>query len=191
VAFLEWLEATGVAEWARVSIWGYPISITAHSIGLAVMVGPVLMLDLRLLGWFRSIPYSSLNKILGVAWVGFAINFLSGAVLFSMQATSYITNYPFLIKLALVLLGAVSAAQQQATISREASTWATTGIPSSVTGVAVISLVFWIGAIITGRLIAYISDLQPVLVMLAVLIVLGIVLYAQRMRSSNVSVAAG
>ena len=107
-----------------------------------------------------------------------------------MQAVSYITNYPFLIKLALVLLGAVSAAQQQSVISRGASTWETQGIPSSVTGIAVISLVFWIGAIITGRLIAYISELQPVLIMLAVLIVLGIVLYAQRLRSSTVPVAA-
>jgi hypothetical protein len=191
VAFLEWLEATGVAEWARISIWGYPICITAHSIGLAVMVGPVLMLDLRLLGWFKSIPYSSLNRILAVAWVGFAINFLSGAVLFSMQATSYITNYPFLIKLALVLLGAVSAAQQQAVISRDASSWASRGIPSAVTGVAVISLVFWIGAIITGRLIAYVSELQPVLVMLVVLIVLGIVLYVMRARNNSAPAAAG
>lgn len=155
MAFLEWLEATGLAEWARVSIWGYPIAITAHSIGLAVMVGPVLILDLRLLGWFKSIPYSSLSRILGVAWVGFAINFISGVVLFAMQATSYITNVPFLVKIGLVLLGAISAAQQQSVIARNASSWDTSGVPSSVTTVAIISIVFWVGAIITGRLIAY------------------------------------
>ena len=183
MGFLEWLEATSLAEWARVSIYGYPICIAAHSIGLAVMVGPVLILDLRLLGWFRSIPYSSLSRILAVAWIGFAVNFVSGAVLFAMQATSYVTNYPFLIKLALVLLGAVSAAQQQSAI-RDAATWDTSGVPSSVTAVAVISLVFWIGAIITGRLIAYVTEPQPVLVMLAVLVVLGIALYAMRQRRS-------
>ena len=155
MAFLQWLEATSLAEWARVSIYGYPICISAHSIGLAVMVGPVFILDLRLLGWFRSIPYSSLSRILAVAWVGFAINFLSGAVLFAMQATSYVTNIPFLVKIALVLLGAVSAAQQQSVISRDAASWSSSGVPASVTAVAIISIVFWVGAIVTGRLIAY------------------------------------
>lgn len=186
VAFLEWLEATSLAEWARVSISGYPISITAHSIGLAVMVGPVLILDLRLLGWFKTIPYESLSRILAVAWIGFAINFLSGAVLFSMQAVSYMTNYPFLVKLALVLLGAVSAAQQQSVIARDAKTWETTGVPKSVTAVAVISIVFWVAAIITGRLIAYVSELQPVLIILGILVVLGVLLYGQRLRAAQV-----
>jgi len=155
VAFLAWLEATSLAEYVRVSIYGYPAAIAAHSIGLAVMVGPVLMLDLRLLGWFKGIPYSSLSRILAVAWIGFAINFLSGAALFAAQAVSYVTNVPFLIKIALVLLGAVSAAQQQAVISREADSWGTTGVPSSVTIVAIVSIIFWVGAIVTGRLIAY------------------------------------
>jgi len=155
VAFLQWLENTGLAEYIRVSISGYPAAIAAHSIGLAVMVGPVLMLDLRLLGWFSSIPYTSLSRILGVAWIGFAINFLSGAALFAAQATSYVTNVPFLVKIALVLLGAISAAQQQSVISREADSWSTTGVPTSVTAVAIISIIFWVGAIVTGRLIAY------------------------------------
>lgn len=155
MGFLEWLEATSVAEWARISIYGYPICISAHSIGLAVMVGPVLLLDLRLLGWFRSLPFASLSRILGVAWVGFAINFVSGAVLFAMQATSYLTNVPFLVKLGLVLLGAISAAQQQTVISRDAASWGASGAPGAVRTIAVISIIFWVGAIITGRLIAY------------------------------------
>lgn len=155
MAFLEWLEATSLAEWARISISGYPTMIAAHSIGLAVMVGPVLVLDLRQLGWFRSIPYESLGRILGVAWVGFAINFLSGVVLFAMQATYYVTNVPFLTKIALVLLGAVTAAVQQTMINRDSASWATAGVPGSVRAIAFISIVFWVGAIITGRLIAY------------------------------------
>lgn len=183
MAFLEWLEATSLAEWARVSLSGYPAAIAAHSIGLAVMVGPILILDLRLLGWFRSIPLSSMSRLLTVAWLGFALNFMSGAVLFAMQATSYITNYPFLIKLALVLLGAISAAQQQASI-RDAATWDRSGIPSSVTAIAVLSLVFWIGAIITGRLIAYITALQPVLISLVVLMLFGVALFATRLQRS-------
>jgi hypothetical protein len=191
VAFLEWLEATGLAEYIRVSISGYPAAIAAHSIGLAVMVGPVLMLDLRLLGWFQSIPYSSLNRILAIAWVGFAINFLSGAALFAAQATTYVTNYPFLVKLALVLLGAVSAAQQQGVIAREGDSWKATGVPSSVRIVAIISIFFWVGAIITGRLIAYVTDLGPVINVLGALAVLSIVMYVLLMRRSGTAATTG
>lgn len=155
MAFLVWLEATGLADYVRVSAFGYPAAIALHSIGLAVMVGPVLMLDLRLLGWFNGIPYESLSRILGVAWIGFLINFLSGAALFAAQATGYVTNVPFLIKIALVLIGAITAAQQQTVIARQAVSWNATGVPSSVRTVAIASIIFWVGAILTGRLIAY------------------------------------
>jgi len=155
VAFLAWLEATSLAEFIRVSIVGYPAAIALHSIGLAVMVGPVLMLDLRLLGRFPDIPYESLSRILSVAWIGFLINFVSGVGLFAAQATSYVTNVPFLVKIALVLIGAISAAQQQAVIGREGATWHETGVPGSVKAVAIGSIIFWVGAIVTGRLIAY------------------------------------
>lgn len=155
MAFLQWLEATSLAEYVRVSAFGYPAAIALHSIGLAVMVGPILMLDLRLLGRFNGIPYESLSRILGVAWIGFLINFLSGAALFATQAVDYMTNVPFLIKIALVLTGAITAAQQQTVMARQASTWNASGVPGSVRAVAIASIIFWVGAIITGRLIAY------------------------------------
>lgn len=155
MGFLEWLEETSIAEWARVSIEGYPIIITAHSIGLAVMVGIVVVLDLRLLGRFREIPFTTFKKILVVAWLGFVINFLSGLVLLTMQATDYVSNTLFLIKIGLVLLGAIITAQQHYMISSSSTSWSTTGVPNSVKVVAIMSLVFWIGAIIVGRQIAY------------------------------------
>jgi hypothetical protein len=162
VAFLAWLEATGLAEWVRVSTYGYPMMITLHSIGLAVMVGPALVLDLRILGWFRDIPLESITRLLGIAWIGFLINFLSGAALFTTQATSYVTNTQFLLKIALVLLGAITAAQLQVAIGRHlavspAGVVADDPLPGSVRAVAILSIIFWIGAIVTGRLIAYLS----------------------------------
>jgi hypothetical protein len=163
VAFLAWLEATGLADWVRVSTYGYPAMITLHSIGLAVMVGPALVLDLRILGWFRDIPLESITRLLGIAWIGFLINFLSGAALFTTQATSYVTNTQFLLKIALVLLGAITAAQLQVAIARHVAVspagvaTADDALPGSVRAVAVLSIIFWIGAIVTGRLIAYLS----------------------------------
>jgi hypothetical protein len=156
VAFLVWLEATGLAEYIRVSTFGYPAMITLHSIGLAVMVGPALVLDVRLLGRFTDIPLQSITRLFSVAWIGFAINFLSGAALFTTQATTYVTNFQFLLKIVLVLLGAITAAQLQVRIAKSGEEWSTeAAIPASVRTIAVLSIIFWIGAIVTGRLIAY------------------------------------
>ena len=62
MGLLIWLEETGLAEWVRSSIPGYPAMIAAHAIGMAVMVGLALALDLRLLGNFAEIPYSALQR---------------------------------------------------------------------------------------------------------------------------------
>jgi hypothetical protein len=70
------------------STLGYPMMITCHAIGMAVMVGIALILDMRLLGGFSAIPHVEQERILGNAWVGFGINYLSGGALFASQPTS-------------------------------------------------------------------------------------------------------
>jgi hypothetical protein len=155
VGFLLWLESTGLADWVRMSSIGYPMMITCHAVGMAVMVGLSMMLDFRLLGRFQGIPYPTLQRFLGIAWVGFGINFLSGVALFTTQATTYVTDAMFLIKIALVLAGAVTAALLQTAVTRDSPKWTASAVPGSVKSIAILSLVCWVGATITGRLIAY------------------------------------
>ena len=88
MGFLAWLEATGLAEWVRSSQAGYPSMIALHALGMAIMVGLSLLLDLRILGWFAGIPLQSLQRFFRLAWIGFGINFLSGSARVSAQATS-------------------------------------------------------------------------------------------------------
>lgn len=154
VGFLVWLEATELADWVRMSIPGYPSMITAHAFGMAIMVGLSLVLDLRLLGWFAGIPLAALHRLLKVAWIGFAINSVSGAALFSAQATSYITDGVFMTKMLLVVLGAITAAVLQPQIAA-AGSWTDGRTPGGTRALAAISIVFWLGAIIMGRLTAY------------------------------------
>lgn len=154
VGFFVWLEASGLAEWVRSSTAGYPSMIAAHAIGMAVMVGLALVLDLRLLGWFAGIPVQALHRLLKVAWVGFLINFLSGSALFSAQASTYIVDVVFMSKLVLVLLGAITAAVLQPQIANAAA-WSGGATPSNTKMIAAISIVFWLGAIVLGRLTAY------------------------------------
>lgn len=154
---ITWIEETALAEWVRISAWGYPMMITLHSIGLAIVVGLAVAIDLRLLGRFRTIPFASLKTFFAVAWVGFLVNFLSGAALFASQAASnYVTNVPFLIKMAFVLAGVATIGYQQTAVARLGDAHgADVVVPRSVHTAALLSLLVWAGATVTGRLIAY------------------------------------
>jgi hypothetical protein len=152
VGFLVWLEATGLAEWVRSSIPGYPSMIALHAVGMAVMVGLSLLLDLRVLGWFGGIPLQALQRFFGLAWIGFGINFVSGSALFSAQATSYIVDWVFMTKMGLVLLGAITAAILQPAIVKAGPGGQLSG---GTKAVAALAIVFWVTAIVMGRLTAY------------------------------------
>lgn len=155
--FFNWLEATALAEWVRVSAWGYPLMITLHSVGLAVVVGLAVAIDLRLLGRFRGIPLTSLRTFFTIAWLGFLVNFLSGAALFASQAAShYISNVPFLTKIGFVIAGAATIGYLQPAVAKLGEgTGADSVLPAGAKAAAVISLIVWAGATVTGRLIAY------------------------------------
>ena len=134
---------------------GYPTVITLHAIGMAIMVGLCVIVDLRLLGKFEGVPYEALQRLLPVAWVGFLINTLSGSGLFVAQATMFATDVMFLAKIALVFAGAATAGILQPQLA-QAATWPGGEPPKSVRRVAALGLTFWLCAIITGRLTAYI-----------------------------------
>jgi hypothetical protein len=126
--------------------------IALHALGMAIMVGLSLLLDMRLLGWFSSIPLAALQRFFGLAWIGFGINFLSGSALFSAQATSYIVDWVFMTKMTLVLLGAVTAGILQPAVVKAGPAMQVSGGMRALAGLAI---VIWITAIIMGRLTAY------------------------------------
>lgn len=149
------LEESGLGEWVRASYVGYPMMIASHAIGMAIMVGLALALDMRLLGMFRGIPYAELNRFMSIAWAGFAINFISGTALFVAQATTYITDGTFLLKMGFVLAGIITVAILQTAINRDAGGWYHSGVSGGIRVVAAVSIICWVGATMTGRLIAY------------------------------------
>ncbi len=157
MTFFESLEASRVAEWVAASIWGYPITLTAHSVGLSVVVGVLFVLNLRLLGLLKGIPLDALRGLLTLAWAGFALNVVSGLALFSSQATYFITHPAFLVKISAIFLASLDAVLIQQILRRHASEWdAGTTVPAGIRILAALSLLLWLGAITAGRLIAYI-----------------------------------
>ena len=153
---LTWLESTAYSEWILVSSVGWPLMLCTHAVGLAIIVGIVFSVDLRLLGLYKTIPYSSLPRLLSFAWIGFWLNLITGFSLFVTQASTYIVSPPFLIKITLIALGTVNLYYTQKILRRDGDRWAEAqAVPKISMQLAVSSLVFWTIAVVTGRLIAY------------------------------------
>jgi hypothetical protein len=154
------IEETALATWVRESpsLWAYPTILFLHTIGLALLVGVSTAVDLRILGVAPSLPLTRMRSFIPLMWVGFWINALSGVALLVADASTKVFNPVFLIKL--VLIG-LAVANMRAIDTRIFGTNASQAAgPSKVRWLAWASLFIWIGAITTGRLMAYIGPVS-------------------------------
>lgn len=156
MAFLEWLQSTPVGVLVAESLWGYPLFETIHTLGMAMLIGSLGLINLRVLGYKPDLPLLGTRELLPLAWLGFTLNAVSGALLFTSDAVYFFASYTFRIKMALVILGGVNAALLGRRIFRDAAAGAPVLPPAPGTKwIAATSLVFWFGAVCAGRLIAY------------------------------------
>ena len=88
MTFFVWLQHTGLAMWIvqSDSIWAYPSILTAHTFGLAVLVGASAVVALRLLGVAPGVAMEQLDYLYRFVWAGFYINLVSGVLLFFSEA---------------------------------------------------------------------------------------------------------
>lgn len=133
----------------------YPLLSAAHIFSIALLVGAITTLDLRLLGLFRSHAVGALGPPLSrVAAVGVVFALVSGFMLFVVRPAEYAGNAAFLTKLGLVTMGVVNAL-----IVRRSPHWtralAGEDVPLALKLPALLSLVIWIGALVAGRWIAF------------------------------------
>ena len=156
MAFLEWLQGTWVGVLVAQSLWGYPLLETIHTIGMAMMVGSLGLINLRVLGYKPELPLLDIRQLLPLAWLGFTLNAISGTLLFTSDAVYFFSSYTFRIKMVLIILGGINAALLGQRVFREAAAGAPAPRPAAGTKwIAFLSLVFWFGAVCAGRLIAY------------------------------------
>ncbi len=157
-AFLAALEASAFAREMRGSLWLYPIVEVGHVAGIAVFVGSVAALDLRLLGFGRSLQVAALGRfLLRWAWLGFAVVVPTGFAMFSTHATEFAANPAFRLKLVLLAVAALNAAAFHLTVYRTAIDWnRDLPTPAAAKLAALLSLALWLGVIACGRMIAYV-----------------------------------
>jgi hypothetical protein len=152
--FLMMLENLALSQWVLGSIWGYPVFLTFHSLGLGLLVGLLVVIDLRVLGMAKPLPLSELRRLMPWVWVGFAFNAVSGVVLFMADARKDYYSNSFRWKILSIVIGLLIAVYLSRKVLRED----TADTPPLAKALAVASLLSWTGAVVAGRLIAYLSS---------------------------------
>jgi hypothetical protein len=151
---LDWMEQSAVGVCVAQSGSGYYVMLSLHAMGLAMVVGIVVMLDLWVLGLMRGIKAQAAAGLVRFAWVGLAINALSGLALFFSEANKAFYSISFRIKIALMLLGVISTLVLNKTVFQPALS-AVAPLPSHAKSQARLSIALWLSVIVVGRLMSY------------------------------------
>ncbi|PWT79377.1 MAG: hypothetical protein C5B57_14055 [Blastocatellia bacterium] len=134
--------------------WLGPAFETLHFVGMALLLGYVGMLDLRILGVGKDLPIGPIQRLMPWALVGFTINLITGIGFYAGNPDQY-QSLAFVAKLLFIMLAVGNALLFYLTgISRRLdSVCAGQDAPVAAKLLAVGSLFSWIGVIFWGRLL--------------------------------------
>ena len=156
---MAWLEASALGHAMRGSgVWTYGLVNLTHILGVSSLFGSILVLDLRLLGGWRSIPLNAITRpTIPIAATGFVLAACSGICMLATNGTEYVGNPFLLIKFPAIAVGMMNVALLSALPAwktrktRELSS----GEQIQLKVVGGISLASWLTAITAGRMIGY------------------------------------
>ena len=149
------LQESALGHTMRSSPALYPAVEILHIIGFVVLVGSILALDLRLLGFARAIPIQPMAKLLlPMSRFGFLLAISMGFLLFSADASHVVRNPAFQSKLLLIAAALVNVVIAHFGPWRRIELWGNEA-PGGARVTALLSLLLWLGVVCAGRLIAY------------------------------------
>jgi hypothetical protein len=160
VAFSTWLKGTTLA-WIVVHYsWVWPAAETLHFIGLAMLVGVIGLMDLRLLGMAKRLPFAPLHRLLPWAITGFAICLGTGVVFFAGDPFQYIHNSVFGLKLLFIFLAGANVVAFYVTgVFRDVEALGPgDDAPVAAKVIAGVSLILWIGVMYLGRMLPFLGE---------------------------------
>jgi hypothetical protein len=144
------IEASAVATLLRQSRWTYPVVNALHVLGVALLVGAIVPMDLRLMrAWRADIPLRSVLRLLRpVAAAGAGLAIVAGVLLFAVQAREYAAQPLFAVKMALVAVGLAHALVWAGPLA--------TAPHGRQRLAGALSLTVWVGALGCGRMLGYV-----------------------------------
>ena len=152
------IEGGAINTWVLSTYWLWPLLEIIHFIGLSLLLGSILVVDLRLAGYLKQINLKSTHKLLPWAVIGFVMNLVSGVLFFFGDPARYSINIGFQVKMILVLVAGVNVLVFALKINPAISNWDPHGDTTTLAkSVAWVSLLAWTAVLLLGRLIPYIG----------------------------------
>lgn len=129
--------------------WAYPVLEIVHIVGIALLLGNLVLLEMRVFGLGAALPVEPLARLsLGLALCGFALVAASGLTMFASQPQELLANQAFTLKMGLLLLAACNAAAFHARGSLRR-------LDATARTLMLVSTVLWVAVVACGRWIAY------------------------------------
>ena len=155
-AVVNWMSETALSGWVTGSPWLWPGLETLHFFGLSVLIGGLVIMDLRVMGYKFGLPLGVVYQIMPLVFAGFAINACTGFLFVMGDPHRYAVNYAFKVKMVLLLCAGLNALWFSWKISPQMKNWTEdTEGSRSIKFVGAASLILWFGVGIHGRLITF------------------------------------
>jgi hypothetical protein len=140
-------------EW----LWLYPAVEIVHIVGFSILVGSVVMFDLRVLGLSKQVSVRALSRHM-LPWSLGALFLIvpTGLMMFSAHAEDFLGNRAFQLKMALLFTAGMNAAMFRTGPYQTVKSWDTNATAPALARLSVaLSIALWVGVISCGRLLAY------------------------------------
>ena len=135
----------------------FPWIETVHVLAIATVVGTISIVDLRLLGMTAHVKSARrlMSQLLPVTWTAFAVAVTSGFLMFSSKAVKYAANWPFRIKMLLLVIAGLNMIVFHLLTQRSSDRWDEGKTPLSAKIAGATSLTLWIAIIAVARWIGF------------------------------------
>jgi hypothetical protein len=154
-----WLKDSALSSFVNGHRWVWPASETLHFVGLAMLVGTVSLLDLRMLGVGKSLPLAPLHRLMPWGVAGFVINTITGILFVVAAPEQYVNNIAFQFKLLFLLLAGINVLIFYLAVFRTTEhLGAGEEAPPAAKVIAGCSLFLWAGVLYMGRMLPFIGD---------------------------------
>jgi hypothetical protein len=156
--FLHWLEETSFSIWVRESpsVLAFPTILLVHTIAMGCVVGVSTGINLRILGFAPALRLAPIEKFYPIMWAGIIISAITGSILVMQDASTKLRNPDFYVKMVFVAVAVINLRLLRSRVFRD-PLLDTKPFSADAKVMAVVSLVCWVGAITTGRLLAYVG----------------------------------
>jgi hypothetical protein len=157
-ALADWLVSTPINGLVLNYAWSWPTLESLHFLALCLLMGSLLIMDLRLIGFNRIIPLQAVHSLMPVAIVAFAINLITGIAFLFGDPNLYFANYAFWVKMALIVLAGINFLVYFTRVEPQIiSLGPNAPTPPLAKTVGALSLLFWFGVLSYGRLLPYLG----------------------------------